>query len=113
VRSIWAENQLLVLPSRSEGTPLALVEAMICGRPAVVTDAGGNVEWVDEPDTGFVAAAATVRSLGAALERAWQAQGQWPEIGTRARARALRQYDPSPERTLLNLITNAARAAGA
>ena len=44
IRAIWEQNHLLVLPSRYEGLPLALVEAMWCGRPAVVTDVGGNAE---------------------------------------------------------------------
>ena len=52
----------------SEGTPLAMVEAMACGRPVVATDVGGNAEWVDEPSTGFLAEAPTLRSFGAALE---------------------------------------------
>ena len=73
VRSIWADNHLLVMSSRSEGTPLALVEAMICARPAVVTDVGGHMEWVEEPATGFVAEAASARSLDVALERGWGA----------------------------------------
>ena len=77
VRSIWADNHLLVMPSRSEGTPLSLVEAMICGRPSVVTDVGGNIEWVDEPSTGFVAEAPSARSLNNALERAWEARERW------------------------------------
>ena len=42
VRAIWADNHLQVLASRSEGTPLSLVESMLCGRPAVVTDVGGT-----------------------------------------------------------------------
>jgi glycosyltransferase involved in cell wall biosynthesis len=104
VRSIWATHPVLVLPSRSEGTPLALVEAMICGRPAVVTDVGGNLEWVRESLTGFVAEAPTVRSFGAALERAWQSREAWQEMGMRAHGHALSQYDPSPELTLLNLL---------
>ena len=109
VRAIWAENHLLVLPSRAEGTPLAMVEAMICGRPAVVTDVGGNVEWVDEPRTGFIAEAATARSFGAALERAWRARPEWEDIGTRARAQALVKFDPSPGRTLLGVLLDTAR----
>jgi glycosyltransferase involved in cell wall biosynthesis len=112
VRGIWAESELLVMPSRGEGTPLALVEAMLCGRPAVVTDVGGNAEWVTEGETGFVAEAATVRSFGAALQRAWAARREWPELGARARGAALGLYDPAPERTLLKLVLEAAGRSG-
>jgi glycosyltransferase involved in cell wall biosynthesis len=111
VREIWADNHILVLPSRSEGTPLALLEAMISGRPAVVTDVGGNLEWIDEPEIGFIAEAPTVKSFGAALERAWQARRRWPALGTRAHDKALRKLDPSPEKTLLSLLVDAGRSA--
>ena len=104
VRSIWADNHLLVMPSRSEGTPLSLVEAMICGRPSVVTDVGGNIEWVDEPSTGFVAEATSARSLNNALERAWEARERWESIGQRAREVALSKIDPHPEETILSLL---------
>jgi glycosyltransferase involved in cell wall biosynthesis len=104
VRSIWADNHLLVLPSRREGTPLALVEAMLCGRPAVVTDVGGNAEWIEEGKTGYIAAAPTASSFGAALERAWQAQDQWKMMGAIAREVAINQYDPTPGHSLLEII---------
>jgi glycosyltransferase involved in cell wall biosynthesis len=108
VRAIWAANDLLVLPSRVEGAPLALREAMLCGRPSVVTDVGGTTEWVEEGHTGFVADGVTARSLGAALERAWAARAQWTDIGARAHAVALERHDPSPGRTLLRILEEAA-----
>ncbi|MBM0741372.1 glycosyltransferase family 4 protein [Phormidium sp. CLA17] len=106
IRSVWAENHLLVLPSRSEGTPLALVESMLCGRPAVVTDVGGNAEWIQEGTTGFIAEAPTMRSLSAALERAWLAQDKWILMGETARAYAINRRDAFPGKSLLNLIVD-------
>jgi glycosyltransferase involved in cell wall biosynthesis len=88
VRGIWEQDQMLVLPSRYEGLPLALVESMWCARPAVVTDVGGNAELCIDGETGFVAPAPTVDALGGALERAWERRNQWPKLGEAARSRA-------------------------
>lgn len=108
VRSIWRENHLFLLASRREGTPLALVEAMICGRPAVTTDVGGNTEWLEDGRTGFVAEAPTVLSYGAALERAWQQQADWREMGRRAHGDAMAKIDPDAGRSLLGTLVEAA-----
>ena len=107
VRGIWNDNHLLVLPSRCEGTPITLVEAMIWGRPAVVTDVGGNAEWVSEPRNGFVAEAATLTSFAAAMERAWAARDRWQELGVNARVDATALHDPNPELTLLRMLAEA------
>ncbi|HLY40609.1 MAG TPA: glycosyltransferase family 4 protein [Terracidiphilus sp.] len=88
VRTIWEENHLLVLASRFEGLPLALVESMWCGRPAVVTDVAGNTEVCVDNETGFVAPAPTVPLLAGALERAWERRGDWQRMGQAARGRA-------------------------
>lgn len=87
VRQIWQENHLLVLPSRYEGLPLVLVEAMCCARPAVVTDIGGNAEICADGKTGFVAAAPALRFLEEALERAWHRRDDWQNMGKLARDR--------------------------
>jgi glycosyltransferase involved in cell wall biosynthesis len=87
VRKIWEENHLLVLPSRCEGLPLALVEAMWCARPAVVTDIGGNAELCVDGETGFVAAAPALGLLEKALDQAWDRRHDWPSMGASARAR--------------------------
>jgi glycosyltransferase involved in cell wall biosynthesis len=88
VKEIWLHNHLLVLPSRYEGLPLALVEAMWCARPAVVTDIGGNAEVCADGETGFVADAPTVKLLDQTLERAWMRRNEWHTMGQAARARA-------------------------
>ncbi|MCU1313449.1 MAG: hypothetical protein JWM54_1206 [Acidobacteriaceae bacterium] len=84
VSFIWGENHLLVLPSRYEGLPLAMVEAMRCQRAAVVTDVGGNAELCIDGKTGFVASAATTISLSQTLERAWEERDGWRELGITA-----------------------------
>jgi glycosyltransferase involved in cell wall biosynthesis len=88
IEEIWKRNHLLVLPSRYEGLPLALIEAMWCGRPAVATDVGGNAELCVDGETGFIASAPTISSFGDTLERAWQRRSDWQNMGKAARARA-------------------------
>jgi glycosyltransferase involved in cell wall biosynthesis len=87
VKEIWAKNHLLVLPSRYEGLPLALVEAMWCERAALVTDVGGSADLCADGETGFVAPAATVGILEQSLERAWTLRHEWQARGKAARAR--------------------------
>ena len=89
VDDIWRDNHLLVLPSRHEGMPLTLIEAMSCGRPAVVTDVGGNAELCVDGETGFVASAPAVGPFAEALERAWARGTEWENMGRAARERVL------------------------
>jgi glycosyltransferase involved in cell wall biosynthesis len=96
VKAIWEQNHILVLPSRLEGLPLALVEAMLCARPAVVTDVGGNAELCVDGETGFVAAAPAMCILEQTLERAWNYRHEWQRIGDAARIRAERLIPSDP-----------------
>ncbi len=96
VRSIWEQNHLLVLPSRYEGVPLSVAEAMWCGRPVVVTDVGRTAELCIDGETGFIAPAATVTSFGHALERAWEGRHDWRRLGQAARVRAESLLPPDP-----------------
>lgn len=87
VNRAFAAADLVVLPSRSEGTPFALVEALSCGRPAVVTPVGGNDELVKEGETGWVATSVSAEAIRAALARAWVARSVWGAIGRQGRKR--------------------------
>jgi glycosyltransferase involved in cell wall biosynthesis len=84
LRSVWAEEQILLMASSGEGKPLALTEAMLCGRTAVVTDVGGNAELVIDGVNGFVAQSATLASLKETMELAWINRPMWEDMGRQA-----------------------------
>jgi glycosyltransferase involved in cell wall biosynthesis len=59
---------MFVLPSLSEGTSMALLEAMSAGVPAVVTNVGGNIELIEDGVSGFVVESDSVAELVGALQ---------------------------------------------
>ena len=85
VEEIWRTNHALVMPSRCEGMPLALVEAMCCARIGIVTNVGGHAELVKNGINGFLAAAPTVELFDEALEEAWGCRQDWKDMGAEAR----------------------------
>src|SRR5262249_50599877 len=93
VEQIWTENHALVIPSRREGLPLAIVEAMLCGRPVIATDVAGNSEILEDGVTGFLADAPTVASLAKALERFWERRTELRKMG-QAAAKSIRKSIP-------------------
>jgi len=105
IRAVWQKNHLLLMPSLMEGMPLAVVEAMLCGRPCIVTDVGGMIEWVEEDKTGFIANEASIESFGKAMEKAWLLKEKWADMGIEAHNEAMKLYDPNPGKTLLDLLT--------
>jgi glycosyltransferase involved in cell wall biosynthesis len=60
---------IFVLPSRSEGMPNAVMEAMSCGLPVVVTNASpGPLDLVKDGETGLVVQAGHPDALARAIE---------------------------------------------
>src|SRR5947209_6641647 len=77
IREVWKENHLLVMPSHMEGMPLAIVEAMICGRICMASDVGGISEWIDDGKNGFLMDAPQVKNIIRALDLACDTREQW------------------------------------
>ena len=98
VTDIWRTHHALVLASRGEGLPLAAMEAMLCGRPCILTDAGGNSEILVDGQSGFLASGPTVRALDEAMERAWSQRENLPAFGREAAVHVRKLIPPNPGR---------------
>jgi glycosyltransferase involved in cell wall biosynthesis len=96
VKEIWKGNHILILPSRMEGQSVALVEAMYCKRPAIVTNVGGAAELVTNGVNGFIAAHASMDSLDSAMETAWEQRHRWRDLGIAAAATLRSAYPEDP-----------------
>lgn len=105
VDEIWTYNHVLILPSISEGTSLALIEAMLSGRTALVTDVGDSSAYVKDEQTGFLAASASLSSMESALERLWNNKADIEQLGKNGFENALEITNLSPEQTLLDYIS--------
>ncbi len=96
VEDIWRDNHALLLPSRYEGAPLVVIEAMLCNRIAITTDIGRNRELIDDNESGFLAAGPTIDLLDDALERAWQKRHEWEQMGQLAGQHIRQRYTSDP-----------------
>ena len=88
--------------------PLALIESMSCGRPALVTRAGGNAELVQDGRNGFVCPGMHPEIIAETLERAWDARNSWQNMGQTASQDANRLVPKNWGSEMLKLIQNAA-----
>lgn len=97
IDALWAEYHALVLPSRSEGLPLSMVEAMAAGRIAIVSNAGGNTELIEENVTAF-SAHPNELAFEEAMDRAWDQRERWEELGNIASSHIAARVPASPEK---------------
>lgn len=67
--AVYRALDLLVIPSRSEGLPTVLLEAMLLGVPVVSTAVGAVPDVIEDGTTGLVVPAQDEPALAAALER--------------------------------------------
>jgi glycosyltransferase involved in cell wall biosynthesis len=105
VKKIWEDNQIMVLPSSSEGSPLSIIEAMYCSRPVLATDVGGNSELIDET-CGFLMQGANMPNLSAALEKVWTNRHRLKSMGENAFRRIVQIHDPQSHFRIYDQIRN-------
>jgi len=87
---VYGNLDLVVLPSRSEGLPNTLLEAMQADVPIVATAVGAVEEVVGPSSAARVVASGSAAALGEAIERALM-QGDSPEAAA-ARQDVVRRF---------------------
>jgi len=92
VADLVAISDIVALPSRSEGLPFALLEAMVLARPVVATRVGGNPEVVEDGRTGLLVPpedpGALTRAVRFLLDHPTEAEA----MGRRGQERVLRDF---------------------
>jgi glycosyltransferase involved in cell wall biosynthesis len=91
-RPYYHAADLLVAPSRVEGLSNVVLEAMACGLPALLHDACGNRELIDDGLDGVVADLGTERKLAGAIKELLIDGGRLREYGRRAREKVLARF---------------------
>jgi glycosyltransferase involved in cell wall biosynthesis len=89
---LLAVMDVFVLPSLSEGHSLALLEAMLAGRPVVASGVGGNSELVLEGETGILVPSKDPDALTEALHQLLDNRAMREAFGHRATRRVQQQF---------------------
>lgn len=92
VADVLRAMDIVCLPSRAEGLPLALLEAMATARPVIATPVGGIPEAIVDGETGLLVPPDDSGALAAALEVLIESPERIRTMGTSARRRAERCF---------------------
>jgi glycosyltransferase involved in cell wall biosynthesis len=82
--SLYAALDVVVLTSRNEGTPIALIEAGAAGKPVVATRVGGVADVVVDGSTGFLLAPGDAQEISQAIIRLLEDPEQARTMGKQA-----------------------------
>jgi glycosyltransferase involved in cell wall biosynthesis len=93
LRPLFAAADGFVLPSRYEGMPNALLEAMAAGMPCVATRVSGSEDIIIENESGLLVPPEDPQALASALVTILTQPQRASSLGREARARVVRSFD--------------------
>lgn len=89
---VLAATDVFAMPSLWEGTPLALIEAMMAGKPCLASTAGGMPAMIEDGETGMLTAATDYDAIAKALGTLITDTALAARLGAAAKARAGSAY---------------------
>ena len=86
IERLYQASDIVLLPSRWEGTPNVVLEALACGRPVIGTDVSDVADYIVPGETGWLVPPGDTDALGRALiEAATSGPSRLDMMGTSAR----------------------------
>jgi glycosyltransferase involved in cell wall biosynthesis len=92
VAALLSSLDVFVMPSVSEGLPMALLEAMAVGRPIVATNIGGMPDALAAGEAGLIVPPADPAALATAIIQLLNDPGYATRIGAAAASRFQERY---------------------
>ena len=89
---LYADLDIVVLTSKNEGSPVALIEAMAAGRPVVSTRAGGVEDVVTDGETGVVVPIGDAPAVARAVVDLLEDPSRAARLGAAGRASVVARF---------------------
>ena len=107
VRPFLHAASAFILTSHLEGLPLAVLEAMACGLPCIVTNVGGSADAVKHGINGLVIAPGSVGEAENAIVRLATQDAERLQMASKARSIACESFNIEVQmKELVNVIIN-------
>jgi len=91
--NLYSSADIFVLPSLWEVLPIALLEALACGAPLLVSDAGGNPEVVENGINGFTFKRRDTQGLAEKIRMMIDDEKTRKRMGKKSREIAVKKFD--------------------
>lgn len=109
--ALFDRTAVYCLPSRAEGMPMALLEAMAHGLPVIATEVGGIPSVIEDGENGFLMAVGDDESMAALLDRLLSDGGLRTRMGLAARRTVEEKFAMAPHvKRLISIYEKAVSA---
>jgi glycosyltransferase involved in cell wall biosynthesis len=92
IAALHAESDIFVLQSLSEGCPVALLEAMACGKACIATDVAGARDIIEDGRDGILVPPENPPALATAFTKLGESSSFRKKLGEKARRKVEEKY---------------------